>query len=96
MRVSEIAALEMIRVCAPPASGTCRSSETPDAPAPTILPADAVGIVATAIDRLFPELLPGPLESLQALRMVPAPNAHAGRSTRAIERGENMGYRPWE
>jgi hypothetical protein len=54
----------------------------------------AVGIVATVIERLFPEVPPGPLESLQALRNVPAPNAHAGSSTRAIERSENMGNRP--
>jgi hypothetical protein len=46
--------------------------------------------VATAIERLVPDPLPGPLLSLQAPRSVLAANAHAGRSTRAIERGENM------
>src|SRR5665647_2379195 len=90
MRVSETAALLMTRVCVPVGSVTCRSSETPGAPAPTVRPAAAVGIVATARERLFPEAAPGPLASLQAVRSVPAPSAHMGIITRAIERSEDM------
>jgi len=57
---------------------------------PATRPALPAVSVATAIERLVPEPLPGPLLSLQAPRSVLAPRANAGRSTRAIERGENM------
>ena len=80
----------MTSVCAPPGLVTWRSRETIGTPVPAILPAPPAVSVATAIERLVPDPLPGPLLSLQAPRNVLAPSAQAGRSTRAIERGEDM------
>src|SRR5207253_2797933 len=75
-----------------------RSKETVGvpAPAPATRPAPAAVSVATAMDRLVPDPPRGPLASLHAVTNMPAPNAHAGTSARAIDRVAKMSYRPDE